>query len=77
MNKIKSRETIYNGRNEEREFITNMLDANKKDLDDEYDQICHPDHLYAAIVQAKADNIQKCVDLGREYRVSNRRHTLN
>jgi hypothetical protein len=72
MNKIKSRETSPNGRNEELEFITDMLDANEKGSEDEYDQICRPDHLYA-LIQAKPDYIKRCVDLEREYRVSNKR----
>jgi hypothetical protein len=45
INNIKSWETSSNGRNEELQFITNILDANKKDSEDEYDPICHPDHL--------------------------------
>jgi cysteinyl-tRNA synthetase len=49
MNNIKSRKTSSNGRNEELQFITNILDANEKDSEDAYDQICHPNHLYALI----------------------------
>ena len=56
MNNIKSRETSSNGRNEELQFITNILDANEKDSEDDYDQICHPDHLYA-LIKSKPDYI--------------------
>jgi hypothetical protein len=45
MNNIKSQETSFNGRNEELQFITDILDANEKDSEDEYDPICCPDHL--------------------------------
>jgi ankyrin repeat protein len=78
MNKINSRETNYNGRsNKELEFITDMLDAKEKDSDDLYDQICRPDHLYA-LIKARTDYIQRCMDLGTEYtRVANKRHKLN
>jgi hypothetical protein len=76
MNIIKSRETCSNGRNEELQFITDIMDANEKDSEDEYDQICHPDHLYA-LIQSNPDYIQRCVDLGREYRASNKRQKLN
>jgi hypothetical protein len=77
MNNIKSRETSSNHRNKELQFITNILDANKKDseYEYEYDQICRPDHLYA-LIQSKPDYIQRCVDLEREYSVSNKRQKL-
>jgi predicted glycoside hydrolase/deacetylase ChbG (UPF0249 family) len=56
INNINSRETSSNGRNEELQFITNILDANEKDSEDDYDQICHPDHLYA-LIKSKPDYI--------------------
>jgi hypothetical protein len=70
MNNINSRETSS------LQFITNILDANEKDSEDEYDQIFRPDHLYA-LIQSNPDYIQRCVDLGREYRASNKRQKLN
>jgi hypothetical protein len=76
MSKIKSWETNYNGTNAELKIITDMLEANEKDLKDEYDWIRLLDHLYA-VIREKPDYIQRCVDLGREYRVSNKRHKLN
>jgi hypothetical protein len=74
MNNINSQETTSNGRNEELQFITNIVDANEKDSEHEikYDQICRPDHLYA-LIQSKPDYIQRCIDLEREYSVSNKR----
>jgi hypothetical protein len=45
MNNINSWETSSNGRNEELQFITDILNANEKDSEDKYDPICHPDHL--------------------------------
>jgi hypothetical protein len=72
-----SRETTSNGRNEELQFITNIVNANEKDSEHEieYDRICHPDHLYA-LIQSKPDYIQRCVDLEREYSVSNKRQKI-
>ena len=76
VNNIKSRDKSSNGRNEELQFITDILDANEKDSEDEYDQICRPDHLYA-LIQSKPDYIQRCMDLGRGYRVWNKRQKLS
>ncbi|MCK7580965.1 MAG: hypothetical protein MZV65_38695 [Chromatiales bacterium] len=77
MNNINSRETSSNGRNEELQFITDIVDANEKDSEHEieYDRICRPDHLYA-LIQSKPDYIQRCVDLEREYSVSNKRQKI-
>jgi hypothetical protein len=74
LNNIKSRETTSNGRNEEVQFITDIVDANEKDSEDgyEYDWIPRPGHLYT-LIQSKPDYIQRCVDLEREYSVSNKR----
>jgi hypothetical protein len=56
MNNINSRETSSYGRNEDLQFITDIVNANKKDSEDgyEYDWIPHPDHLYA-LIQSKPD----------------------
>jgi hypothetical protein len=74
MKNINCRKTSSNGRNKELQFITDIVDANKKDSEQEiqYDTICHPDHLYA-LIQLKPNYIQRCVDLEREYSVSNKR----
>jgi hypothetical protein len=78
INNIKSRDKSSNGRNEELQFITDIVDANEKDSEQEmqYDLvICRPDHLYA-LIQSKPDYIQRCVDLKREYSVSNKRQKI-
>jgi hypothetical protein len=78
VNNIKSRDKSSNGRNEEIQFITDIVDANEKDSEQEmqYDQvICRPDHLYA-LIQLKPDYIQRCIDLKREYSVSNKRQKI-
>jgi hypothetical protein len=77
LNNINSRETTSNGRNEELQVITNIVDANEKDSEHEieYDRICCPDHLYA-LIQSKPDYIQRCVDLEREYSVSNKKQKI-
>jgi hypothetical protein len=78
MNNIKSRDKSSNGSNEELQFITDIVDANEKDSEQEmqYDLvICRPDHLYA-LIQSKPDYIQRCVDLKREYSVSNKRQKI-
>ena len=71
----KSWETSSNGRNKELQFITNIQVVKEKDSEDNYDQICSPDHLYA-LIQSKPDYIQRCVDLEREYSVSNKRQKI-
>jgi hypothetical protein len=77
MNNINSQQTSSNGRNKELQFITDIVNANKKDSEQEieYDRICRPDHLYA-LIQSKPDYIQRCVDLEREYSVSNKRQKI-
>jgi hypothetical protein len=77
MNNINSWQTSSNGRNEELQFITNIVNANKKDSEQEiqYDRICLPDHLYT-LIQSKPNYIQRCVDLKREYSVSNKRQKI-
>jgi ankyrin repeat protein len=77
MNKINSRENSSNGSNEELQFMNNILDANDKDSEDgyEYDWISRPDHLYM-LIQSKPDYIQRCVNLEREYSVSNKRQKI-
>jgi hypothetical protein len=78
MKNIKSRDKSSNGSNEELQFITDIVDANEKDSEQEmqYDLvICRPDHLYA-LIQSKPDYIQRCVDLKREYSVSNKRQKI-
>jgi hypothetical protein len=74
---VNSRETTSNGRNKELKFITDIVDANEKDSEQEieYDRICRPDHLYT-LIQLKPDYIQRCVDLEREYSVSNKRQKI-
>ena len=77
MNNINSWETTSNGRKEELQFITDIVDANKKDSEDgyEYDWISRPDHLYV-LIQWKPDYIQRCINLKREYSVSNKRQKI-
>jgi hypothetical protein len=77
MNDINSQQNSSNGKNEELQFINDIVDANKKDSEHEslYDPICRPDHLYA-LIQSKPDYIQRCVDLEREYSVSNKRQKI-
>jgi hypothetical protein len=71
---IHSRQNCSNGSNKELQFMNNILDAKDKDSEHEieYDRICHPDHLYR-LIKPKPDYIQRCVDLKREYSVSNKR----
>jgi hypothetical protein len=78
MNNINSRETSSNGRNKNLQFITDIVDANEKVSEDghEYDWIPRPGHLYT-LIQSKPDYIQRCVDLEREYSVSNKRQKKN
>jgi hypothetical protein len=77
MNNINRRQTSSNGRNEDLQFITKNVDANKKDSEDgyEYDWISRPDHLYA-LIQLKPNYIQRCINLEREYSVSNKRQKI-
>jgi hypothetical protein len=77
MNDINSRQKSSNGRNEELQFVHDILDANEKDSKDEieYDMICRPDHLYV-LIKLKPDYIQRCVNLEREYSVLNKRQKI-
>jgi hypothetical protein len=78
MNDINSWQNSSNGRNEELQFLNDILeDANKKDSehDIEYDRICRPDHLYA-LIKSKPDYLPRCVHLEREYGVSNKRQKI-
>ena len=62
--------------NEELDFNADILDANEKDSDDEYDGFCRPDHLYA-LIKEKPDYIQRCMDIGSEYKLSKKKRKLN
>jgi hypothetical protein len=77
MNNINSRETSSNGRNKDLQFITDIVNANEKNSEDgcEYNWISRPDHLYA-LIQWKPDYIQRCINLKREYSVSNKRQKI-
>jgi len=77
LNDINSRQKSSNGRNEELQFVHDILVANEKDSKDEiqYDMISRPDHLYM-LIKSKPDYIQRCVDLEREYSVSNKRQKI-